>query len=118
VDSSPLNMETIGCPETSVRNYHYSLRNDPEERSSLLLYYLYRCVYQSGTVVSRYSDSLRAGRSRDRNPVAVRFSARVQTGPGAHPASYTMGTGSFPGVKRPGRGVDHPPHLVPRLKKE
>jgi len=21
----------------------------------------------------------------------------------------TMGTGSFPGVKRPGRGVDHPP---------
>ena len=24
----------------------------------------------------------------------------------------------FPGGKRPGRGVDHPPHLVPRLKKE
>ena len=39
----------------------------------------------------------------------TRFSAPVQTGPGAHPASYTMGTGSFPGVKRPGRGVDHPP---------
>ena len=38
--------------------------------------------------------------------------------PGAHPTSYTMGTGSFPGVKRPGRGVDHPPHLAPRLKKE
>jgi hypothetical protein len=36
----------------------------------------------------------------------------------AHPASYTMGTGSFPGVKRPRRGVDHPPHLAPRLKKE
>jgi len=29
-----------------------------------------------------------------------------------------MGTGSFPGVKRPGRGVDHPPHLLPELKKE
>jgi len=30
-----------------------------------------------------------------------------------------MDTGSFPGVKRPGRGVDHPPlHLAPRLKKE
>jgi hypothetical protein len=27
----------------------------------------------------------------------------------AHPASYTVGTGSFSGVKRPGRGVDHPP---------
>jgi hypothetical protein len=34
------------------------------------------------------------------------------------PASYTMGTGSFSGVKRPGRGVDDPPHLAPRLKKE
>ena len=29
----------------------------------------------------------------------ARFSAPVQTGPGAHPASCTMGTGSFPGVK-------------------
>ena len=48
----------------------------------------------------------------------ARFSTPVQTGPGAHPASYTKGTGSFPGVKRPGRGVDHPSHLVPRLKKE
>jgi hypothetical protein len=25
--------------------------------------------------------------------------------------------GSFPGLKRPGRGVDHQRHLVPRLKK-
>jgi hypothetical protein len=47
-----------------------------------------------------------------------KFSAPVQTGPGAHPASYTMGTGSFLGVKQPERGVDHPPHLAPRLKKE
>ena len=29
----PLEMGPIGCPETSVRNYHYSLRNNPEERS-------------------------------------------------------------------------------------
>jgi hypothetical protein len=28
-----------------------------------------------------------------------------------------MGTGSFPEVKLPGLGVDHPPHLAPRLKK-
>ena len=27
-----------------------------------------------------------------------------------------MGTGSFPGVKRPGRGVDHP-YIKPRLRK-
>ena len=30
----------------------------------------------------------------------------------------TIGTGSFPRVKRPKRGVDRPPHLAPRLKKE
>ena len=39
----------------------------------------------------------------------ARFSAPVQTGPGAHPASCTMGTGSFPGVKS-GRGVMLNPH--------
>jgi len=33
----PQKMGPIGCPETSVRNYHYSLRNNPEERSSHLL---------------------------------------------------------------------------------
>jgi hypothetical protein len=39
-------------------------------------------------------------------------------GPGTHPASYMMGNGSFPGVKLPGHGIDHPPHLALRLKKE
>ena len=29
----------------------------------------------------------------------ARFSAHVQIGPGAHPASCKMGTGSFPGGK-------------------
>jgi hypothetical protein len=46
------------------------------------------------------------------------FSAPVQTGHGAHAASYTMGTGSSPGEKRPGRGIDHSPPLAPSLKKE
>jgi len=45
---------------------------------------------------------------RDRIPVAARFCAPVHIGPGAHPSSYTMVTGSFQGVERPGRGVDHP----------
>jgi len=48
---------------------------------------------------SRYSDWLQTGWSGDRIPVGARFPAPVQTGPGAHPASCTMGTGSFPGVK-------------------
>jgi hypothetical protein len=39
----------------------------------------------------------------------ARFFAHVQTGPGTHPASCTMGIGSFLGVKRPGHGADYPP---------
>jgi hypothetical protein len=43
----------------------------------------------------------------------ARFSAPVQTGPGAHPASCTVGTGSFPRVKS-GQGMilSPPPILV------
>ena len=48
----------------------------------------------------------------------ARFSVPIQTVPVTHPASNTMGTESFPGVKRPGRGVEHPLHLVPKLEKE
>ena len=39
----------------------------------------------------------------------ARFSAPVQTCPVPHAASIAMGTGYFPGVKWPGRGVEHPP---------
>jgi len=48
----------------------------------------------------------------------ARFSAPVQTGPGAHPAYCTMGTGSFPGVKSD-RGVTLTPQhlLVPWSRK-
>jgi len=35
-----LKMGPIGCPETSVRNHNYLLRNDPEERSSQT----YKCM--------------------------------------------------------------------------
>jgi hypothetical protein len=55
------------------------------------------------------SYSLQAGRSRDRIPVVVIFSAPVQKVPVAHTDSYTMVTGLFLGVKRPWRGVGHPP---------
>ena len=46
----------------------------------------------------------------------ARFSALVENGHGAHTATYTMGTGSFPGVKRLGRGVDHPPPSSAEVK--
>ena len=63
-------------------------------------------------------DWLREGRSGDRIPVGTRFSAPVQTDPGAHPASCKMVTGSFPGVKS-SRGVTLTLHplLVPWSRK-
>ena len=39
----------------------------------------------------------------------ARFSAPVQTGPGAYPSPYTMDSGPLPGVKRQGGGVDRTP---------
>ena len=42
----------------------------------------------------------------------ARFSAPVQTCPGAHPASCTIGIGSFPGVKS-GRSVTLTLHPLP-----
>ena len=66
-------------------------------------------ISMGNQVSPHYMYTLRPrGRSGDRIPMGTRFSTPVQTGPGAHRASYTMGTWSFPGVKRPGRGVDHP----------
>ena len=68
--------------------------------------------------LSRYSDWLRAGRSRFRIPVRARFSALVQTGSGVHPASCKIGTRFFPGVKS-GLGLTLTPHtlLVPLVMK-
>jgi len=50
---------------------------------------------------------VRAGRSGIESRWGRDF-PHVQTGPGAHPASCKMGTGSIPAGKvRPGRAADH-----------
>jgi hypothetical protein len=64
-----------------------------------------------GTATS-YGD----GRSEDRIPLGAKFSPPVQTGPGHHTVSYTMGTRSFSSVNRRGRGVDHPPQSTAKVK--
>jgi len=46
------------------------------------------------------------------------FSAPILTNPEAHPASYTIGPGSFPRVKWPGQGVDHPPTSSAQVKEK
>ena len=63
------------------------------------------------------SNWLWTGRAGDRIPARVSFSAPVRTNPGAHPAFFPPPV-SLPGIKRPGHGVDYPPNLAPRLKKE
>jgi len=66
--------------------------------------------------LSRFSDSLWAGRSGDRILVGEIFTAPVHTVPGAYTISYTMGNGSFPGVKRPRCGFNHPPSSIVEVK--
>jgi len=56
-----------------------------------------------------YSDLPQARWSDDWIPVGAGFCTHVQTGPMALPASYTMGTMSFSGVKQPGHGVGTTP---------
>jgi len=45
----------------------------------------------------------------DRIPAEARFFAPNETGPGAHPAFYTMDVGFSSGVKRRARDSGHPP---------
>ena len=71
-------------------------------------YYMVYCGPGSSVGIAT---ELWAGRSGDRIPVGRDFPP-TQTGPGAHPASCTIGTGFFPGrgsKVRPGRAADHSP---------
>jgi hypothetical protein len=55
--------------------------------------------------------------SNDEIPVGVRFSAPVQTGRGAHPASCTVGIVSLSReVKQPGNDVDNTALSSPEVK--
>jgi hypothetical protein len=86
--------------ETLVRNCHYLLHNNGP--GSLV-----------GIATGYGLDGLGIEFRR-----VARFFALVQTGPGAHPASCTMGIGSFPGVKRPGRGADYSPPSSAEVENE
>jgi hypothetical protein len=70
-------------------------------------YHCYQIIHEPG-------NSVGIATGYGLNGPRIEFFAHVQSGPVAHPASCTIGTGSFPGVKRPGRGAGHPPLLAPR----
>ena len=50
-----------------------------------------------------------AGSSGDRILVGARYATPAMTSHGAHPASYSVLSEFFLGVKWPGHGIDHPP---------
>ena len=62
------------------------------------------CRDRSVGIATRYGLAGQGIESR----LGVRFSSPVQTSHATHPATYTMDSGSSPGLKRPMRGVDHP----------
>ena len=59
--------------------------------------------------LSRYSDSLRAGKSGDRIPVGARFSAPIQPAPTPTQPPVQLAPGLSRGKGGRGRGVNHPP---------
>jgi len=68
---------------------------------------------------SRYSDLLRAGRSGDRILGVGGGGGGWRDLPWGPPSLLCNGYRvSFPGVKRPGRGVDHPPPSSAEVKEK
>ena len=50
------------------------------------------------------------------NPSEGEVLCTVQNGPGAHPASCTLGTGSLTGIVQPVQGTDFPPSSSAEVK--
>ena len=88
-----------------------SLTNTKHLSSLIILNDVWYCPLPWAAIAQSAKRPATGWTVRGTNPVGgvARFSAPVQTGPGAYPSSCTMGTGSFPGVKRPGRGAEQPP---------
>jgi hypothetical protein len=69
------------------------------------------------SVVQRWATGWMIGGSSPAGAGNFSLQNRVQTGSGAHTASYPMGTrGSFPVVERPGREADHSPPSSAEVK--
>jgi hypothetical protein len=86
---------------------------------SLCSPYKYKDILKQSTRQrSRYSDWLRGRSSSPGRGKNCSILHVVETGTGAHPASYPMGAGTLsPGVKRPGRESDHSPPTTTELKR-
>ena len=104
---------TVGCVCLPPRAPYYHLKSPSEHSSWIIKFIMYIVMCGPGSSVGIATDYRLDGPG-----IESRWGwdfPPVQTGPGAHPASCKMGTGSFPGVKC-GRGVLLITHslLVPR----
>jgi len=101
--------------QTAARDHHFILFIHYKEYTLIYAFsYTTDCYFVGRVAQLLYRLSYWAGRSGIESRWGRDFPP-VQTGPEAHPASCTMGTGSFPAVKC-GRGVLLTTHplLVPR----
>ena len=106
----------------SPKHQHSSWEKIGFEREKRFSWYWITITYYICMItlynVGRVAQSVATGYGLDGSGIesrrGARFSEPVQTGPEVHPASCTMSTGSFSGVKS-GRGVTLTPHplLVP-----
>jgi len=62
--------------------------------------------------------NMRASGVRGSNLGGREVSFTVQTYSSSQPASFTMGLGTFPGLKWPERGADHPSPSSAEIKNE
>ena len=107
------------CHETARHYCGYLLyltlstsKNVPKRGHSPCMQLSELCLQLWATIAQSVQRLPTGWTARGSNPGGgARFSAPVQNSPEAHPASYTMGTGSFLGVKQSERGVDHPPPI-------
>ena len=107
--------QTCPCSHTKFHSSCKKLLGKYERKCSCIL--CNRCYFCGPGSSVGIATELRAGRSGIESRWGRDFPP-VQTGPGVHPASCKMGTGSFPGLKC-GRGVLLTTHplLVPRSRK-
>jgi hypothetical protein len=102
---------TLGTESYTLGTESYTLGTDPIHWVPIL-YTGYR-PYTLGTDPIHWVPILYTGyRSYTLGTDPIHWAPILYTG---H-RCYALGTESFRRVKRPWRGVDHPPHLAPRLK--
>jgi hypothetical protein len=94
-----------------ISSENHSLLRDVNEFMSILTMFVGRD--NSVGIATRYGLD-----GPESNPGGGEILRALPDRPWGPPVSYTVGTGSFTGVIRPGRGDDYSPHRPPRLRKE